>query len=254
MRFVLIGTGTLVPDPDRGPAGFLVESEGARILIDGGSGTIQRLARHGVDARSLDGGVYSHRHLDHCGDLPSLLFAMRVGVNLHRGRPYPIWAGEGFRAFLSGLEDLYGAWIRTASFHAEVTELSLSGPASALLPGGVRLETLPAVHSAGALHLRFTGPNGAVVVFSGDTGPSDNLVQLATGADVLVTECAVADRDPYGGHLTPADVAAVVDAARPRRVVLTHFYPSLDPVQAVATVARVGVPVERGSDGQILAF
>lgn len=254
MTFVLLGTGTLVPAVDRGPAGFLVECGEARILVDGGSGTLQRLARHGVDARLLDGGVYSHRHLDHCGDLAPLLFALRVGIDKPRHRDYPLWAGDGFSRFLDGLVGVYGEWIRSEHFAVPVHELPLDGPGRAELPGGLRLDTLPAVHSAGALHLRFTSPGGRTVVFSGDTGPSDNLVRLAEGVDLLVTECAVDGPDPWNAHLHPEAVAELLAAARPRRAVLTHLYPGLDPEDVLRRVERAGVPVERGWDGQVLTL
>ena len=42
-----------MPDPDRGPAGFLLQCGGASLLVDGGSGTLQRLARAGVDTLEL---------------------------------------------------------------------------------------------------------------------------------------------------------------------------------------------------------
>jgi ribonuclease BN (tRNA processing enzyme) len=252
VRFHLVGTGTTVPNAERGPAGFLVEQGETRVLVDGGSGTMGRLARMGVDARTLDAGVYSHRHVDHCGDLVPLLFTMRVGAELPRTRDYPIWAGEGFRPFFQGLEGVYGSWIQPSGWRIPITELSLGGPDGADLPGGIRLDTLPAVHSAGALHLRFTAPDGYTVVFSGDTGPSENLARLAAGVDVLVTECAVPEPDPWNAHLTAAQVATIVDAARPRRVVLTHLYPMVDPAAALRTVAATGIPVERGCDGQVL--
>lgn len=251
MRFVVLGSGTTLPDAERGPAGFLVESDGARVLVDGGSGTIQRLARHGVDARDLDGGVYSHRHLDHCGDLAPLLFTLRVGIDKPRTRDYPIWAGAGFAAYLGELERLYPGWLRTDAYGIPVSELPLDGPGAARLPGGVRLDTLPAKHGQGALHLKFTGPDGGSVVFSGDTGWSDHLVTLAAGVDVLVTECAATTRSEHD-HLNPDEVAELVDAARPKRVVLTHLYPGVDPARALERVRSTGVPVERGFDGQVL--
>lgn len=252
MNFVLLGTGTLVPDEERGPAGFLVEQGETRLLVDGGSGTIGRLKRYGVDCRDLDGGVYSHRHLDHCGDLAPLLFTLRVGLDRPRTRDYPIWAGGGFVDFLAGLRSVYGAWLHSDAFGVPIHELPLDCAGHALLPGGVLLDTLPARHSAGALHLRFTSPEGGTVVFSGDTGPSENLARLAEGVDLLVTECAVPGRDPWDSHLSPDDVAAVIDAAHPRRVILTHYYPGLDPEDALARVRRTGVPVERGTDGQVV--
>lgn len=248
MRFTVLGSGTTVPDPARGPAGFLLQREGANLLIDGGGGTIQRLARAGVDARELDGGVYSHRHVDHCGELVPLLFTMRVGADKPRQRDYPIWAGAGFEPFLAQLKAVYPGWLEGRHWAPKVTELPLDGPGEARLPGGVTLRTLPANHAAGALHLRFESPEGAVV-FSGDTGPSEHLITLSQGADVLVTECAVEPNDPYGGHLCAEDIVRVVRGARPKRVLLTHFYPGVNVERAIALIAAEGVPVRRAEDG-----
>lgn len=226
-----------------------MESGGATLLVDGGTGTLQRLKKAGVDCRELDGGVYSHRHVDHCGDLVPLLFTMKVGIDIPRARDYPIWAGEGFDDFLGGLRGVYGTWLEGAGWTTRVTELPLEGWGSAELPGGVRLDTLPAVHSAGALHLRFS-KGGRSIVFSGDTGPSENLVTIAQGVDLLVCECAVPEPDDYGGHLCPADVRDLLERARPRRTLLTHFYTDVDPEAAMAEVRLSGQPVERAFDGQ----
>lgn len=252
MRFVILGSGTLVPDEARGPAGFLLDDGEHRILVDGGSGTLGRLKKYGVDARTLDAGVYSHRHIDHTGDLAPLLFALRVGIEIPRLRDYPIWAGGGFGEFLEGLRAVYGTWITSDNFAVPIHELPLDGPGHALLPGGIELDTLPACHSGGALHLRFTAPSGWRVVFSGDTGPSENLAKLAQGVDVLVTECAVPTPDRWQSHLCPADVLETITAARPGRTIVTHFYPDMDEAAAMSVMSRAGLPVERAWDGMIV--
>ena len=244
MRFTVLGSGTTVPDPSRGPAGFLVQVGERAWLVDGGSGTLQRCAAAGVDPRQLSGGFYSHRHPDHCSDLPALLFAMYVA---QRTDDYLIWAGSGFTDYFSGLSAAYGKSITLAAgAEVRVEELPLDGPGFVDL-GDLRLKTLPAAHTAGALHLAFEA-DGRRVVFSGDTGPSENLSKLATQADLLVCECGASDSAPYPGHLAPSEVAAIVDAARPREVWLTHFYPQVDPEYALHTVARTGVRVRRAND------
>jgi len=221
-----------------------------KVLVDGGSGTLQRLVTAGVDPRDLDGGVYSHRHVDHSGDLVSLLFTLKVGMDKPRTRDYPIFAGEGFVAFLDALRGVYGSWIQGSDWGLPVTELPLDGPGEAELPGGIRLLTQPANHTAGALHLRFEA-GGRSVVFSGDTGPSDNLARLAERCDVLVCECAVGEAGDFG-HLCPEEVLEIVRHAQPQRVVLTHFYPSVDEEHALRVVGQAGIPVERGYDGQVV--
>lgn len=255
LGFVVLGSGTAVPDAERGPAGFLVRLGGRSWLVDGGSGTLQRCARAGVDPVGLAGGFYSHRHPDHCADLVPLLFAMKVanylpeGSGARRDAPYPIVAGAGFRAHLDGLVAVYGRWIEPDA-GVVVHELPLDGPGHHV-DGALDVRTLPANHSAGALHLRFEA-GGRAIVFSGDTGPSEALVELAAGADLLVCECAGRDDAPAEGHLAPADVADIARRARPRAIWLTHHYPNVDPALALATVAATGVPTLRASDG--LAF
>jgi ribonuclease BN (tRNA processing enzyme) len=246
-----LGSGTLVAGGERGAAGFLIEHENTRLLIDGGSGTLDRLGRLDVDLFSLDGGVYSHRHLDHCGDLAPLLFHFFcLGPKRARSRDYPLFGGEGLAEFVEGLQSLYGRWTRPEEFAVPVTEVPLDGPGEALLPGGIRLSTRPANHDAGAVHLRFDAPDGSSAVFSGDTGPSEGLIELATGVDLLVCECALPEGDPYPKHLTPSAVAQIVDAARPRQVAMTHFYPEVDVEAALAKVAATGVATVRGYDLQ----
>ena len=62
----------------------------------------------------------------------------------------------------------------------------------------------------------------------------------------MVCECASSDTRPIDGHLSPSQVAELVDAARPRAVWLTHLFD--DPDHAVQTVARTGIPVRRADD------
>lgn len=94
---------------------------------------------------------------------------------------------------------------------------------------------------------RFDSDDWAIV-FSGDTAPSENLVELAEGADVLVHE--VIDREwveglfgqsPFppqveaiidhllGVHTTIEDVGPLADRAGARTLVLNHFVPSNNP-------------------------
>jgi len=93
-----------------------------------------------------------------------------------------------------------------------------------------------------AYAFRFDTPDGSVV-FSGDTGPSKNLVRLASGADILVHE--VIDTDwvdilfppPISdieeslkhhlltAHTTIDDVGKVAEEAGVRSLVLSHIVP-----------------------------
>lgn len=246
-EFVALGTGTILPDPARGPAGFAVRVGDRTFLVDGGTGAMRSAARAGVDVLELAGGFYSHRHPDHCADLISVLFAMHAARQ--RTADYPIWAGLGFRAFFEALRAAFGGWLDPHDGRVVVHELAIDRDDVVDL-GDLVVRTTPAVHGAGALHLRFEA-GGRAVVFSGDTAASENLVRLAAGADLLVVECGGPDEAPIPGHLTPGAVAELVRRARPREVWLTHLYPQVDPARALATVAAAGVPVRRPDDGDV---
>ena len=243
MKFTVLGSGTTLPDPDRGPAGFLLQAGGHSYLIDGGSGTLQRCVRAGVDPLGLSAGFYSHWHPDHMADLVPLLFTYRVADRID---PYPIYAAAGFLDVFDGLEQTYGKWLKFGSRGAIIQELSTRGPDVARMDG-LTVRSRPANHSAGALHLRFEA-DGASVVYSGDTAWSENLVELARDADLLICECAGSDERPVSGHMTPSEVMRLVQAARPRETWLTHLYPHVDGERAVARVSSAGPTCKRAAD------
>ena len=68
------------------------------------------------------------------------------------------------------------------------------------------------------------------MVYSGDTGYSENLIDLAQEADVLICESALPDSMRVKGHLTPSVAGEIATRAGVGKLVLTHFYPECDQV------------------------
>ncbi len=91
-----------------------------------------------------------------------------------------------------------------------------------------------------AFGFRFDTPDGSVA-FSGDTGPCENVVRLARGADVLVHEVIDVDRlrervdrlpnadavrnHLAGSHSSPQQVGEIATHAGVRTLVLSHLVP-----------------------------
>lgn len=246
MRFTVLGSGTTVPDIERGPPGFLIETSRAAWLVDGGSGTVQRCAAAGADPRKLRGGFYSHLHPDHCADLISLCFAMRVGPP-PRTEDYTVYGAQGLAEHVARLGDVWSKSMRPGGGSLNVHEVSRAQPAE-LWDLDLRVLTAPAQHSRNAIHYRFES-EGRSVVYSGDTGPSDALIALAEGCDLLVCECAGSDERPLPGHLFPQAIRELATRSRPREIWLTHLYPHVDAPTAVEVVAASGVPTRHASDG-----
>lgn len=84
------------------------------------------------------------------------------------------------------------------------------------------------------------------MVVSGDTGYDEGLASFAGGADLFVMECSFPYETPY--HLYPSACAALAEKSGAKKVLLTHFYPSLDVAEAVRTVAEGGVDVVAAED------
>ncbi|WP_405164510.1 MBL fold metallo-hydrolase [Nocardia sp. NBC_01499] len=73
---------------------------------------------------------------------------------------------------------------------------------------------------------RFDLAGGGSVTFSGDTVKSDNLIELASGTDILVHEAILEHEDDYSraSHTSAEDVGAVAAAAGAKHLVLSHYY------------------------------
>jgi ribonuclease BN (tRNA processing enzyme) len=68
------------------------------------------------------------------------------------------------------------------------------------------------------------------MVYTSDTGYSDDLAQFAREADLLVLECSFYRDKPTPKHLELADAMRIAELAQPKQLLLTHLYPEWDDV------------------------
>jgi ribonuclease BN (tRNA processing enzyme) len=67
--------------------------------------------------------------------------------------------------------------------------------------------------------------NGKTLAYSGDSGPSDELAELARDADLFLCEATLLEPNPEGGtrgHLSAGEANAAFEAAGAKRLLLTH--------------------------------
>jgi len=82
---VLGSGGPVATAAGRASAGYLIFAGGEpRILMDVGGGTFQRLAKSGVNIHALDRVLLSHLHIDHTGDLSSMIKTIYFHNNMAR--------------------------------------------------------------------------------------------------------------------------------------------------------------------------
>ena len=95
---------------------------------------------------------------------------------------------------------------------------------------------------------------GRTLVYSGDTGESDALVALATGADVLLSEATFGPDDPYVPdlHLSGAQAGEHAARAGVDRLIVTHVPPwGSRAVAAAEAAATFGATVEAAQPGAV---
>jgi ribonuclease BN (tRNA processing enzyme) len=212
---VMLGTGTPRPTPDAwGPATAVVV--GRRVfLVDAGVGVERRLAAAGLPTTGVTATFITHLHSDHVLGLADLIFTSWV---LGRTRPFPVFGPHGLARMT---QHLYAAFsedirIRTEGLEHESRDgyriaVREIGPGVVYDSGGVRVTAFLVQHGEWreAYGYRFDAP-GRSIVLSGDTRPSQELVRMATGVDVLIHEVQPSDSTLHPGHRSAADWARYV--------------------------------------------
>ncbi|MEI8057506.1 MAG: MBL fold metallo-hydrolase [Actinomycetes bacterium] len=218
MRLTVVGCSGSYPGPQSPASCYLVEHDGHSLVLDMGSGALGYLQRY-VDVYSIDAIALTHLHTDHCMDLAAYYVTRRW----RPGGPaplLPVLGPPGTEQRMDGAYDLAptpGGMATVFDFrdHAEATEI-----------GPFRITTARMDHPGIAYAIRVEA-GGRSLVYSGDTAPTDVLVELARGADFALFESAflAAPDNPPGLHLTPAQAADHARRAGVDRLMLTHLVP-----------------------------
>lgn len=228
MKLTVLGGCGAWPEPGQACSGYLVEHEGFRLVVDLGYATVPRLLEH-LDAADVDAVYISHGHPDHCADLNPLLRAR--ALPFEPAPPLPVYAPAGALDAVLAL-DRYETLAGSYQVH-DVAAGSLEiGPFLA----DVRL--LP--HWLPNLGLRLSA-GGRVLAYTGDTGPSDEVVKLASDADLLLAEAThlVVPQDALPYMSSPTVAGRQAAAAGAGRVLLTHLWPGTD---RAAALTEAGAP------------
>jgi ribonuclease BN (tRNA processing enzyme) len=247
MRVTAVGTGTIALSPTRACSGYFLDGGAFRLQLDCGSGVLRRLAERGLPWRDLTHIALTHFHIDHHGDLPTLLFAWKYGQLPPRSEPIEIFGPPGTRELLVRLAAAYGDWVTQPGYPVHVREMAFGERVA--LPGGAWLESHKVPHTEESVAYCI-GRGGRRVVYTGDTGPSDALADWAHGCDLLVCECSLPEGMGIPEHLTPEQCAALAARAQPRHLALTHFYPPVEQVDVTGIVAAAYAgPLTLAHDG-----
>ena len=250
-RLILLGTGGGPrPRANRTASSQVIVVNGAAYVVDCGDGVARQLAAAGIPLPTLRHIFITHQHSDHnidYGNLILLAWAVGLETRLDTWGPPPL--EKMTRLFLEMNEYDINIRIKDEGYPplaplVHPHELTRGG--TVLSEGPVKVTTTLVPHPIvePALAYRFDTPDRSIVI-SGDTAPSDNLIQLAKGADVLVHEAMhlggvdrLVARVPnhpglrqhlLASHTTVEDVGRVAQEAGVKLLVLSHLVPADDP-------------------------
>ncbi|GED69917.1 hypothetical protein BRE01_36190 [Brevibacillus reuszeri] len=212
MNITVIGCWGAYPEKNEATSGYLVEYNGSKILLDCGSGVLSRLQNH-CSLEELDAVVITHTHADHIADVYSLEFAILILMQIgKRKKPLDVYV------YGSEPDDLPFCFPQYVHVHS----INISEP---LIIGTVKLEFSENLHDVPSCAVRLTSEDGKTLVYSGDTGYCQSLIELARHADVLLIESSFYEwqKGLMDGHLTAGEAGAIAALANVKQLLLTHF-------------------------------
>ena len=233
VRLTVIGSSPAWPNPGSAQSGYLVQGEGS-LLLDCGPGVLGRLRELELFPRSI---AITHFHLDHWGDLVPWAWLNAFGPQEHRIE-CSLWLPPGGR---DQLHEFASRWGNEAMFE-NAFDLREFEPGLSFSTVGFDVEACRLPHyDLVSYGFRVTN-GGRTLAYSGDSAPTDELTELARGADLFLCEATLAEPAADGlprGHLSAEEALAAADGP----VLLTHRPVEL-PAPDGVPVARDGLVVE----------
>lgn len=239
MKLTVLGSGSSVPHPRRSSSAYWLETDGGSLLLDCSASAIHRMAQENLDWANLDAIWISHFHLDHCGGLAPLLFGTKYAPQTqHRKKPLRIFGPKGIEDLIGAFGDANDYDLLNQPFPTETVEVGEGDNVEILGDLSARFFSTP--HTPESHAIRLESAPGETLVFSSDTGYSEDLADFAAGVDKLLIECSFVKNKPVEKHLELSDVMRIAEIANPKTTMLTHFYPEWDDVDFAGEIAKYG--------------
>jgi len=260
-HLITLGTsGGPPPRAGRAQSSNVLIVNGALYVVDAGDGVARRLAKARINVRDVGTIFITHHHDDHTAGLGTL---MSVAWDNQRTKPIDAYGPPGTEALVKAAVQYFSisAEIRIADGGRTVPIAQVFfghdvGTGTIYQDANIKVTAVenshfafhsgPAVGKYKSYSYRFETPD-RVIVFTGDTGASDAVTELAKGADLLVTETssfqdrmqrmidngqwqamtlaeqAGITRQATQGHMTLDIIGKMAARANVKTVVLSHL-------------------------------
>ncbi len=224
MQITVLGNSGPYPGAGTACSGYLLEADGKKILMDCGSGVLSALQRK-CSLSELDAVILSHLHADHMSDMLVMRYALMFE---ERKFALPVYMPN---------QPESEAWLLSGCKYFNPIEIN---PKKFYTIGNLKIFFTAVSHPVLAYATRVE-KNGKSLVYSGDTMYDENLIDLATNADLFICDAAFSSQQhwPEAPHASAKQAGQMAELAKAKRLMITHFSPRADRTQLLGEAKEV---------------
>ncbi|WP_025028561.1 MBL fold metallo-hydrolase [Caldalkalibacillus mannanilyticus] len=219
MNITVLGYQSPYPGFQQATLGYLLESQnGTKVLLECGSGVVSAM-QEWIEPYQLDAVLLSHYHFDHVADLGILQYAILMENKLqNKSKVLPIYGPSEPND--RSAHRMYKDVTIAIDIAEDVTHTI----------GEFRISYFQTDHD-GPCYGMVIEEGYKMLLYGADSGPQTKWPSLAAQPDLMVLESTFLEknRNPQVKHLTAADAAKIANQFTSKRLLLTHFYPKMNP-------------------------
>jgi ribonuclease Z len=218
-RLIFLGTSNAISSEDHENTHMVLLGENHSVLIDCPNSPFLRFKKAGVDFNRISDLILTHFHPDHVSGVPQFLMNMWL---MGRRQPLNI---HGLGHTIDRIENLMGLynWSEWPGFYpVKFLRLPEQALVTVLEYDEFLIRASPMQHFIPTLGLRIEFTKAKrILAYSSDSEPCVHLIELASGADMLVHEATGA----LPGHSSARQAGEAANKAKVGALYLIH-YPS----------------------------
>lgn len=243
MNLKILGSVSPYPKGNCNCPGYLISDNNTLILLDCGNGALRLFDMNNLNRLKV---IISHLHKDHYADLFSLAYATYVYHNLNLlDKRVEVYLPKANKLelldynFLTSLKQNYLRFIEYDEKNVITTK-------------GMQVEFKRAKHDINTYYAKVKNDKNSIV-YSADTGYSEDLIDFAKKSDILICESSFLSyqKKDNNNHLSAREAGIIARCADTKKLILTHFWPEVEKELYLQEAQKEFLNTEAAIDGKV---